>query len=151
MANEFKLKKLFVWETLHDKISNSGGIKTVKVELTPAQIKTLGSSPVELIPAPGAGKYILVTGADVVLTYGTTPYNFGGVESLRLITDTAVQYQATIQGYLNSANSFFARCLIGYGRAVVENKALTAFCSDGDATQGDSPITIYVHYMIGEL
>lgn len=52
----------------------------MKFTLTPAQILTLPTTPVEVIPNPGAGKYIRLVNVDWSFVYGGTPFN----ESLSL-------------------------------------------------------------------
>src|SRR5271163_1499380 len=53
----------------------SGAIlSTGKISLTSAQLLALFSDPVTIIPAPGAGKMILVIAAIYELIYGSTTY-----------------------------------------------------------------------------
>lgn len=47
---------------------------TRSVSLSAAQLATLNSVPVEIIPAPGAGKLIVVYGWILAYTFVTTPY-----------------------------------------------------------------------------
>jgi hypothetical protein len=61
-----------------------GLIQSMTVTLTSAQILTLHTTPVQVVPAPGAGKIIVVTGMAFVYKFGTQPYqstqsdNFAG-------------------------------------------------------------------------
>jgi hypothetical protein len=52
----------------------SGGLPSTTVTLTAAQIRALGSTPIPLVPAPGAGRVIAVVGVAFVYLYGTHTY-----------------------------------------------------------------------------
>lgn len=62
--------------------SNGGGgggsILSIQVPLSSAQILDMFNTPIEILPAPGAGKYILIFGASCSLDFNTTPYILGG-------------------------------------------------------------------------
>lgn len=47
---------------------------TTTVNISSAQILAMGSSPIELLPAPGVGKYYLIDSVIIEYTYVTTPY-----------------------------------------------------------------------------
>lgn len=49
------------------------------VELTAADIQTLNTNPVEIIPAAGAGKIIRLLDAEVLLTYNAPAYTLGNI------------------------------------------------------------------------
>lgn len=53
------------------------GVSTINFSLTAAQLTTIHSVPIELIPAQGAGKCIVVDEIVLKLTAGATPFNFG--------------------------------------------------------------------------
>jgi hypothetical protein len=51
-----------------------GLVQSATVSLTSAQILALTTTPIQIIPAPGAGKMILMQGGYYESTFGTTPY-----------------------------------------------------------------------------
>jgi hypothetical protein len=58
-----------------DQGSTNQFLSTEKVTLSAAQILSSNTSPVELLPAPGVGKVILVFDIIAFYDYGTTTYN----------------------------------------------------------------------------
>lgn len=57
-----------------------GVVQKVVVDLTSAQLKTLFSSPVEIVPAPSATQWIQVVMASVQYKFGTIRYGTTGVQ-----------------------------------------------------------------------
>jgi hypothetical protein len=55
-------------------IGGSAVLSTGKISLTTAQLLSLNTSPVTIIPAPGASKYIYVVMSSYELIFGTTPF-----------------------------------------------------------------------------
>ena len=66
--------------------STGGGapLQTATVTLSSAQIRSLASAPVQLVPAPGPGNTIIVTNLVSTLTFGTVAYIDAGTVSLSL-------------------------------------------------------------------
>lgn len=75
-----KETKNFTIEAIANLVSQNSGSSvytTRVVELTPTQILSLnGNGVLELIPAPGAGKVIIVSEILLFLDYNSTAYNF---------------------------------------------------------------------------
>lgn len=65
-------------------VSGGGGVNTIKVSLTSADILALFATPFVLIPAQGAGTLINVVKAWYRYNFVTTPYTGGGLMTINL-------------------------------------------------------------------
>jgi len=74
-GNDNYEKTVFVEAISNSEVVSSGTYQTATVNITPAQILTLNSAPVQLLPAPGAGQYIELVSAVVGFINGTIAYN----------------------------------------------------------------------------
>lgn len=54
---------------------SGSGVQTASVTLSPAQLLSLRSAPVQLVPAPGAGSIIKPLSITLQYKAGSTPYN----------------------------------------------------------------------------
>ena len=82
--------------TIWDDHTGSSGlypVQSVSVPLTLAQIQAAHTTPVSIIPAPGAGNMIVVLSATLNLIYGSAAYSGGGAAQLSY--GTALTYPAT--------------------------------------------------------
>ena len=66
--------------------ANSGGIKKATLELSASDIQNLYNTPLEVIPAPGPGKYINLIGGQV---FGYSNSNSPGAVRLYIIYNTS--------------------------------------------------------------
>ena len=131
--------------------SGSSPYITRVVELTPAQILSLNDEGVlELIPAPGAGKIIVMSEILFFLDYNSTAYDFSlihGVISTAYGTSIPLGGVVDYRALLNKSSDYYANWqdrgepkanqplnLLSYGGVVV--------------TQGDSPVKISIVYRI---
>lgn len=83
--------------------TNTGQELTREVTLTPANIVAMYTTPVEVIPAPGAGKYIEVLSATLIYDYATAAYTGGGAVTLNYGSGGAA-----ITANIAAANAFAA-------------------------------------------
>lgn len=135
---------------LQSDIAGNGVIKKVKVSLSTAQLRTLGTVPVEAIPAPGAGKAILVHSFVVKLNFGTVGFSSNGicatVESIPAIT---TKVQALIPAVVGNTYNVIKSC-IGYGSGnpenVKENEAILLVADSDDINSGDGTADVYMTY-----
>ena len=67
--------------------AQSGTLQTANVTLSSAQIKSLSTTPVQLVPAPGDGNTIVVYSLVSSLNFGTAPYTDAGGAVLYLRYD----------------------------------------------------------------
>lgn len=127
------------------------------VRLSTAQLLALDATPVELVPAPGAGKVIVPHG-NVILSYefGTTPYITGsvGFQFMNGTIDTFVFIAGGEVGLLESVVSALAFGLISdsafAGRTDMSGAALKLKItgSGGPITAGDGALRIIVPYSV---
>jgi hypothetical protein len=119
-----------------------------KVTLTPAQILDSFSNPVELIPAPGAGKYIRPVTIDWFSEFNSVLYltNVGGIIKIENAFDRIANF--LINFTINIFGSLEIEQLI---INLKENEPLIFTTDTGNPTDGDSDITFYITYMIKDL
>jgi len=129
-----------------------GTVRFASKTIVAASVATLSSVPVEIIPAPGAGKLILIISADATYVYDTAPYT--GNCTLQLKYDTGVAIAESVD-FLKATNSPCKPLLRIYNAGVgviqaIENKAVQAITAVGDPTPGASLsyIKIFVSYRI---
>ena len=123
--------------------------KTVKVSISSAEILNLNSAPKQLIPAPGAGKFILPLRVIIQGNYNTSTY----------ATNTNLQFapNTLFQTNFSAALGFTADQLATYtlttnaGTSSPENtinQPINIFALAGNPTDGDGTIDVYVSYII---
>lgn len=125
------------------------GTLTKSITLTAAQIKTLGTTPIDVVAAPGEGKYIRIINADIDFIYGTTPFDAN--ELVLKIDGAANDWGVPNNIVLNSVTS----ALDSFGTYTNENSFLPnakMILTGIDSTlTGDSICNVYVTYQIVEL
>jgi hypothetical protein len=62
------------------------------INVSSAQILAMGSSPIEILPAPGAGKYYDIDGYIIEYTHVSTPYTLGTVTAVALVSSDTLRY-----------------------------------------------------------
>ncbi len=127
-------------------------VKTVKVTLSSAQILTLGT-PLAVIVAPGANKFIDVLGVKFNLRGGTTPYDTNTSIQMFLGTPSTVAVTNSISSFFAATDSFAKPALpvltaVSTIKSNYENQALNVFTSGGNPANGDAALDIYITYQI---
>lgn len=119
------------------------------VTLSAAQMLSLnGSGALELIPAPGAGKIIVVSEALLFLDYGGVAYNFA-VMPITICYDTGGNGSVNLTGLLNSTADFYVNILPTSTNSPIKNKALTLRAENGvTVTAGNSLVKFNIVYRI---
>ncbi|MGB3947854.1 MAG: hypothetical protein WBM13_07710 [Bacteroidia bacterium] len=138
-------------------VSGIANVYEVSATISSSQILNLFSSPVTIVAAPGAGKYIEVISASAVMIYNSQPYADNTSLELRC-AGSNVQAQAG-EGYA-LVSTFSRNCLFvkhSYGvtptkSQLVENTDLVLGVlmvnTTGGPTGGNSDIKIKVMYRI---
>lgn len=130
--------------------SSSGGSLNTRVFISSAQILTSNSVPVELIPAPGTGKFIQVLQISYTYTFNTTTYNTSGEGGITLGTGGSLMSQVDFSASNNLYSSSFT--VAGNEQTqTIENVPLLLTTQGGDPTDGDGTATLYIAYQIVSL
>ena len=131
-------------------IDGESFILNTKVSLTAAQIKTISTIPISVIPAPGAGKVIEIISAFLKFNYGTVTFDasFGYGLSLYTLTAAVRQFE-TANNILNRTSSTIQTLdkIGGAPNELVDNQPILVDGND-DSTVGDSTIDLYINYRI---
>lgn len=131
---------------------------SAEVTLSSAQILSLNSSPVQIIPTPGAGKAIEIISASRKLDFNTTPY----ATNTRLTLETTsgnIEIMLWGTGGLNtnlSVSPYFSNILSAVtstttsstAQQLFENEGVFISVQTGNPTAGDSTVKVYVTYRI---
>lgn len=138
--------------------------QTVQVTLTNAQIKAIRATPVTLVAAPGAGKYIQPISCTVELVYGgTNAFTAAANDNLSLKWKDGsggILWSGAVQAFVQATNSAFSPFVPGaavgatlnQAKANVDNQPLvmhnqTAGEIAGNAA-GDNTMRVNLHYSI---
>lgn len=117
-----------------------------EVTITSAQILDIFDTPVELIPAPGAGKVIKVNSIVAVMANNTIAYIGNGLYIK--VGSSVVSSDATILGLLTQVPRDMLSVL---PVSLPTNSALTATSVVSDPTTGDGDLKLSITYQIIEV
>lgn len=154
-ASDDNKTKTIAWE---DVLSSEGLVQNKKITLTSAQILDLHNTPVELIPAPGIDKFIQVLSVYSYLDFNTTPYitsNAGAIYYRYGDNTTPVQEYSLAgvnQMLQKTADTFQGGQIPSFSidDSWLPNENVQAF-SNVASFDGDSPINVYISYIIKDL
>jgi len=122
---------------------------SASVELTPAQVKTLNSTPITIVGAV-SGYVIEVVSASVKIAFNTTPYATNTSLHLHIAgaDDNVGQIGNNILlATVDQISSAYAPSNPSSGQTqVLANADLQVKVPSGDPTAGDSTVTVYVNY-----
>ncbi|MFH1158770.1 MAG: hypothetical protein V1721_07855 [Pseudomonadota bacterium] len=135
------------------------GIECIDVHVSSAEILTLNATPVQLVAAPGANKFIMFLGAVLFLDYNSIAY--AGIASGE---DLYIKYAnasgsgvcgCETTGFLDQASDQY-RVSAPYGPVTPGivpqmNAALVLHLITGEITTGNSPMGIRVYYRIVDI
>lgn len=133
---------------------NSEQDVVVDVTVATAAVKTLNATPVELVAAPGANKFVEVTGLTFFLDYASAAYDgIAAGEDLNVrYTDGSGQLIATCEatGFMDATADAVRHCTVGGATVItpVANAAVVLYMATGEIATGDSPLKVRVSYKI---
>lgn len=128
------------------------GIRKATVTLSSADILALNTTPITLVAAPGAGKYLGIHKVLVHLTGSTTAYTLVDSVGVRLTGSTPFLSLATLlSGDTGNRTYQFSTLEPSGGTSAFENTAVDLYAIDGDPTLGDGGLVITVWYSIEDV
>lgn len=126
--------------------------------ITAAQVAALNATPVEIIPAPGSGRTIIVEDCEWFLDFGTAAYDAaaaGDTLGMKYTNGSGDQVLQTLAGNTIGAAAADYHAFVRAADNVipVENAAIVAHIDNGEwyAAAGDSPLKCKVSYRVIEL
>lgn len=126
--------------------SQAGGEQVVEVTIDNADVRTLNATPVEVIPAPGAGLAVIVEDVQWWLDYGSAAFdgNASGEDLVLRYTDSSgsVVVDAVDESGFADATGDQLRLVKGVSVTPVENAAVVAHILSGEwySAAGDSDL-----------
>ena len=135
-------------------VTISAGLNTyiTKVTIPTASVLTANTTPITIVGAPGAGKYIRVVAAMETLTFNSIAYATNGITQLRHDTASDPSFAAS--------NTFLFGTVTHTGvmqeqdlnavtdTQIIANKEVLWETLTGDPTAGDSDVVVYALYQI---
>lgn len=123
--------------------------------LTAAEVLTLFTAPVTIIPAPGIGQMIVLDLATFSLTYGGVAYatntnlglNYGAGTFATAAAATGTLLTATVDSVVMDSWSVNWE-QVPSAQAIFANRAIVAQVAVGNPTAGNSPVHIEVFYYV---
>jgi hypothetical protein len=135
------------WVSLQTATTETAQIFTKKVSITSAQILDSYTTPIELIPAQGAGTTIEVISCTSLFTFNTIAYATNTSAKIFYDSDTASGVFGTFDlTYSATAYQFFVNG--GPSISDIDNNAIIFMTETGNPTAGDGTIDIYLTYRV---
>lgn len=129
-----------------DARSVPGVAQRARVTLTSAQILALNTTPVQLIAAPGAGKYISVDEVVGFLRFGTTQYTGANAVEFRYTNGSGAKVTGdAASAWLDGASSAAVKT-IAAAVTPVANAAVVAAVPTANPAAGDSVVVLDILY-----
>lgn len=133
--------------------------RVAKKTLTAAQINNMFTTPVEIVPAPGANKVIFPVRAVAYLEYNSATYNVNINESFAINIGSTAWASVTGLGFLDVGADtvvFISGAGGGFGGGISSfspeiNEGLYAAIQSSNVDSGDSPIHVEVKYEVVDL
>lgn len=127
---------------------DAAGQKKITITVPSVNVLAANTTPFELIPAPGVGKYINVVNLTLSIDFATLAY----------ATNTEVDIQSNGVSYRKSTAAFLASSADAVddtfkaAAVVVQiNQALNFVVSTGDPITGDSAVKVHLIYTLEDI
>ena len=136
----------------------SSMIQTATVEISSAQLKALNGTPIQLVAAPGADKFVDFLGAVIGLNYATAamddPTGDGDLQ-IRYDAGTVASLTVEAAGFIDAAANAASTCKpLATDVIIVANKKLELYNDGAEYTAGGgstATLTVIVNYRILDL
>lgn len=130
-------------------------VQTKTVTVTSAEVLSLFTSPKQLLPSPGAGKYYDVINTYIYLDYNSTPYAITGVGDIQL-SQGGVNIgllSLTGQTFLNNTSSHLRKVGMSSSPSGIMslNSTVTLTTTGANPSGGNSDLKVQISYMVREL
>ncbi len=122
----------------------SSNILSVTRHVTSAEIKQLFSNPIELVPAPGVGKYIVGLNVFRKFNYVAPQFVQPGNTNIGVAGNNFFQFGQFIIGTASTV----LETLVNSTCTLTENEALMLFNTTADPSVGNSDFDLIVNYQI---
>ena len=127
-------------------------VQYVEVSISTTNVKSLNSSPVTIVPAPGEGKAAIFAGGVLIIDYESATY--GGITAAYLKYNNyagATVNQHTLHTTIVSGSSTMVRMIPYYSALVtVAENAPIVLTGNADPITGDSPLRVKCWYRVIE-
>lgn len=121
----------------------------VTVAIATAAVLTLNSTPVSLIPAPGAGKVIVVDSVVAKVVFNSIAYTGANNVEIRYTDGSGVKATADITAAtLNAASGTLFYNAVGAAGVPAANAAIVAVVPSANPAAGNSPLVLNVAYRV---
>lgn len=129
-------------------------VYTVKTTIPASGVTSLNSTPVTIVPSPGAGAFIEPISAVMYLHNATTPYSANTGVTIQFDTLTSPVFTIGIADTPTVAGQL--RACVPYkpdtGESnIISNKNLNLWAPSGNPSGGDGALTIWLTYKIVSL
>lgn len=127
-------------------------MRSVQLTLSAAQLLALIGTPVQILPAPGAGKFYSVVAAAAYYKFKTTPFTIAGAPNIQLATPGAsIYFEDFAATMLDQASDQLYQLVYWftvYPATDFVNQPMNIRQDVGTLTLGDGSLTFYVDYNI---
>lgn len=124
-----------------------------EVSISSAQIKAMGTTPIELLPAPGAGSYLEIDKCILEYTAGATAYVFGIASNFGVrLGGSTVGSEYGVGTLGNTSDNIMIFSTSHSPSTYLENRSLVITNEDSDdPTLGDGTILAKIWYKVRTL